>query len=124
MASAIPGTPSEALSVGTFSRPRKPTLSVACFPSELHAPESGRPMEIDWQSEGADFGRALEALTALLVAEEPLATVLDRVTALACEGIRDCDFASVTSMREEEFETVACSDPIALEIDQAQYADD
>jgi GAF domain-containing protein len=78
-------------------------------------------MTIDWQRGDSALGRALEELTELLVAEEPLSTVLARVIELACTGIDGCDLGSITWMTDEVFETVAYSDPIALEIDQAQY---
>jgi GAF domain-containing protein len=81
-------------------------------------------MSIGWTGEGSELARAVEALTELLVGEEAPATVLDRVTELACTAIEGCDLASITSMSDELFETIAYSHVDALEIDEAQYADD
>ena len=67
---------------------------------------------------------AVDELVALLVAEEPLETVMDRVVAFACAGIDGCDLASVTYMRDGKPETIACTDEVANEIDQAQYGAD
>src|SRR5205823_2333260 len=63
------------------------------------------------------------ALSELLVAEESLVVVLDRVVALACGAIGSCDAASVTYMMSEKPLTIACTNPIAQEIDDAQYAE-
>jgi GAF domain-containing protein len=81
-------------------------------------------MSIDWVEGGSEITRAIEELTELLVGEEQLEVVLTRVTELAWRAIDGCDLASITSMRDEMFETVAYSHRDALEIDEAQYADD
>jgi GAF domain-containing protein len=81
-------------------------------------------MSIDGHLEESFFARALEQLAEVLVAEESLSVVLDRVIALARDAISGCDLASVTWMSEQMFETVAFSHPDALVIDEAQYTDD
>jgi GAF domain-containing protein len=78
----------------------------------------------NWQ--GEEFGllrSALEDLTELLVSEESLAIVLQRVVALACDGIGACDLASITYMRDGRPETVVTTDPVAEEIDDVQYGE-
>jgi GAF domain-containing protein len=67
---------------------------------------------------------SLDELTALLVTEEPLESVLARIVELALHGIGACDYASVTTMRGTEPETVVCTDPIAQQIDEVQYEHD
>jgi GAF domain-containing protein len=67
---------------------------------------------------------SLVELASLLLAEETLETTLQRVVGLASNAIRGCAFASVTYMRDDQPETVVSTDPIALDIDQAQYASD
>jgi GAF domain-containing protein len=71
----------------------------------------------------APFRSALDTLTELLVEEEPLATVLQRIVTLARAGIGGCDLASITLMHEGAPETIVFTDPAADTIDQAQYAD-
>jgi GAF domain-containing protein len=78
-------------------------------------------MTVGWDDA---FRASFDDLTALLVAEEPLQTVLQRVVDLACTAIPGCDFASVTLMKDGVPETIVCTDPIALQIDRAQYEHD
>jgi GAF domain-containing protein len=81
-------------------------------------------MTIGWEHEDGSFRASLDELTALLVAEERLETVLHRVVELACSGIGACDVASVTDMTRVEPETIVSSDAIAVQIDQVQYEHD
>jgi GAF domain-containing protein len=83
-------------------------------------------MDIGWpEDDGAAFRAALDELTALLVAEESLEVVLRRVVELACAGIGACSLASVTVVRSgREPETIAYTDPVAAQIDEAQYEHD
>jgi GAF domain-containing protein len=67
---------------------------------------------------------SLAALTSLLVVEESLETVLQRVVELACGSIGGCDLASVTSMTEAKPVTIVFTDPVAEQIDNAQYDSD
>jgi GAF domain-containing protein len=77
---------------------------------------------IDWQNEdGSSFRASLDELTRLLVAEETVETVLQRVVDLACGSIGACDLASVTYMRGGAPETIVSTDPVAEQIDDAQY---
>jgi GAF domain-containing protein len=75
-------------------------------------------------SDDSSFRASLTELTALLVAEESLEVVLQRVVDLACGSIGACDLASVTTIRDQEAQTLVCTDPVADEIDQAQYEHD
>ena len=72
----------------------------------------------------AAFRASLDELTALLVTEEPLETVLRRVASLACHGLGACDFASVTDTTQAEPTTIIATDPVADQIDQVQYQND
>lgn len=82
-------------------------------------------MAIGWQDgDGASLRAAVDELIALLVAEERLEAVLDRVAQLACDGIGACDLASVTTLEAGVFCTLVSTEPAALEIDQAQYDSD
>jgi len=60
-------------------------------------------------------------LGTLLVREESLQTVLQRVVDLARGGIGECDLASVTYLKDGQAETIVSTDLLAEEIDQAQY---
>src|SRR5436190_21144789 len=81
-------------------------------------------MTIGWPEHEASFRESLAELVDLLVVEETLPAVLQRVVGLACSGIGECDLASVTAMKEREFETIVYTDPVAEAIDQVQYAAD
>jgi GAF domain-containing protein len=81
-------------------------------------------MTISWFEEDSSFQASLAALVDLLVVEESLPTVLERVVALACAGVGECDLASITTQHEDEFQTIAQTDQIAVTIDHAQYAAD
>ncbi len=80
-------------------------------------------MTIGWLEDESSFRASLTALIDLLVADETLEELLERVIALARQGIRGCDLASITTMADGEFQTSVSSEPAALAIDQAQYAD-
>jgi len=79
-------------------------------------------MTIGWFEEDSSFQASLAALVDLLVVEESLPTVLERVVALACDGVGECDLASITTHQNNEYQTIAQTDPIAVVIDEAQYA--
>ena len=82
-------------------------------------------MAIDWSHDDSPGLRAaFDELTELLVREESLETVLQRVVALARSGIGACDLASVTYMHDGPPSTIVCTDSAAEEIDQAQYDHD
>jgi GAF domain-containing protein len=55
-----------------------------------------------------------------MVDEEPLETTLQRVATLVCLSVDGCDLASVT-LEGTTARTAACTDEIALAIDEAQY---
>src|SRR4051812_17754910 len=103
---------------------REVDLERRLLPSQLSRSGKWTAVSLDWHLEESPFACALEQLAELLVAEEALSVVLDRVIALAGDAISGCDLASVTWMNEQMFETVAFSHPDALAIDEAQYADD
>jgi len=81
-------------------------------------------MAIGWHEAGSVFRASLDELTELLVAEETLPAVLERVVSLACTAIEACDYASVTWMNQDQPETIVCTNPLAEQIDAAQYAGD
>jgi GAF domain-containing protein len=75
----------------------------------------------EWKSEDSPLRAALHDLATLLVREESLQTVLQRVVELARGGIGECDLASVTYLNDGRAETIVSTDLLAEEIDQAQY---
>jgi GAF domain-containing protein len=70
------------------------------------------------------FVESLRELAQLMVDEESLDRTLQRVVTLACMSLTGCDLASVTVERAGQPRTAACTDKIALTIDEAQYAGD
>jgi GAF domain-containing protein len=79
---------------------------------------------IDFGDQTDAFVASLHELAGLLIADETLVTLLDRVVTLACSTVPNCDYASVTYMEGSVPSTPAASNPIAAQIDQAQYEDD
>jgi GAF domain-containing protein len=70
------------------------------------------------------FVQSLHELSRLIVDEETLETTLQRVATLVCLSLDGCDLASVT-LEGTTNRTAACTDEVALRIDEAQYdADD
>ncbi len=67
---------------------------------------------------------SLQQLTELLVAEEHLETVLQRVVDLAQTTIGACDLASITYLTDAGPTTMVCTDPAAESIDEVQYTTD
>jgi GAF domain-containing protein len=65
---------------------------------------------------------SLVALSQVLVADGTLETTLEHVASLACRTVEGCDMAGVTMMHNAKPVTAACSDPVALAIDEVQYA--
>jgi GAF domain-containing protein len=64
---------------------------------------------------------AMSELSSLLVDEDDLAGMLDRVSRLATRSIPDCDSAGITLLQGGSPMTAAASDPRTLEVDEAQY---
>jgi GAF domain-containing protein len=64
---------------------------------------------------------AMAELASLLVDEDDLPGMLDRVSQLAVRSIPDCDSAGVTLLAGDEPITAAASDHRTLAVDQAQY---
>ena len=64
---------------------------------------------------------AMTELASLLVDEDDLPGMLDRVSRLAVRSIPDCDSAGVTLLAGDEPLTAAASDRRTLAVDQAQY---
>lgn len=64
---------------------------------------------------------AMTELAALLVDEDDLPGMLDRVSRLAVRSIPDCDSAGVTLLAGDEPMTAAASDQRTLTVDIAQY---
>jgi GAF domain-containing protein len=69
------------------------------------------------------FVESLRALSGLMVDEESLDHTLQRVVTLACISLSGCDMASVT-LEDGRTRTAACTDKIALAMDESQYAAD
>ncbi|MEY2396989.1 MAG: hypothetical protein QOJ00_163 [Actinomycetota bacterium] len=67
-----------------------------------------------------DFVRNLQELSRVMVDEESLDNTLQRVATLATASVDGCSLASVT-LEGESKRTAASTDPIALELDVAQY---
>ena len=67
------------------------------------------------------LGRVVGALAAFVVGRQPLVETLNRVVELAREGIATADYVAVTTLRNGRPETSVATDPMILEIDQAQY---
>jgi GAF domain-containing protein len=72
--------------------------------------------------EGLD--NAIRVLSRLLLAEETFETTLSRVASLACRTLENCDMASVTLMNDGRPSTPVQTDPVAGELDAAQYRSD
>jgi GAF domain-containing protein len=69
------------------------------------------------------FLHSLQELSRLMVHEETLENTLQRVATLVCLSVEGCDLASVT-LEGPRARTAACTDKVALSIDEAQYAGD
>jgi GAF domain-containing protein len=68
-----------------------------------------------------DLTAAMAELASLLVDEDDLPGMLDRVARLAARSIPDCDSAGVTLATEGEPLTAAATDARTLAVDRAQY---
>src|SRR5881628_1036200 len=64
---------------------------------------------------------AMAELASLLVDEDDLAGMLERVGRLGVRAIPDCDSAGVTLLEGGSPMTAAASDPRTLAVDDAQY---
>jgi len=64
---------------------------------------------------------AMNELASLLVDDDDLPGMLDRVSRLAARSIPDCDSAGVTLLAGDEPTTAAASDRRTLAVDEAQY---
>jgi GAF domain-containing protein len=71
------------------------------------------------ESEGLD--NALRALSRLLLSEETLEATHGRVASLACRSLPGCDLASVTMITDGRPSTPVQTDPLAADLDAAQY---
>jgi GAF domain-containing protein len=79
---------------------------------------------IDFGDETESFVASVVQLGQLLLTEETLEATLERVTKLACRGIGECEFASVSYLDGAKPFTLVATDPIAEQLDRIQYADD
>lgn len=68
-----------------------------------------------------DLAFALVELSELLIDQEPLDDVLQRVADLAAGAVPGCTAAGVTLLQDDRWTTAAHSDPLVLDIDQQQY---
>ena len=64
---------------------------------------------------------AIRTLSRLLLSEETLEATLSRVASLACRTLPACDLASVTMINDGRPSTPTQTDPLAGELDSAQY---
>jgi len=64
---------------------------------------------------------ATRILSRLLLAEETLEATLSRVADLACRALVACDMASLTMINDGQPSTPVQTDPVAGELDAAQY---
>lgn len=65
--------------------------------------------------------KAIQSLSRLLLSEETLEATHDRVASLACRTLPACDIASVTMINDGRPSTPVQTDPLAAELDSAQY---
>lgn len=68
-----------------------------------------------------EIAAALAELAQLLGADESLEASLERIVALCCETIPDCDIATITLVMGGAPRTVASTDALGTAIDTAQY---
>lgn len=71
--------------------------------------------------ESDELALALVELSELLLDEQPLDGVLQRVAELAAAVVPGCTAAGVTLLQDDRWSTAAHSDPLVLAIDQQQY---
>ena len=64
---------------------------------------------------------AIRILSRLLLSEETLEATLSRVASLACRTLRACDLASVTMINDGRPSTPVQTEPLASDLDAAQY---
>ena len=64
---------------------------------------------------------AIRTLSRLLLSEETLEAMLSRVADLACRTLPACDLASVTLINDGRPSTPVQTDPLAGDLDSAQY---
>lgn len=64
---------------------------------------------------------AVRILSRLLLAEETLDATLSRVAGLACRTLEACDMASLTMINDGRPSTPVQTDPVAGDLDSAQY---
>ncbi len=76
----------------------------------------------DDRDRGADVTDAVAELSEMLVDDADLPTLLQRVAELALRTVADCAAASVTLVEEPGPRTAAHTGPLALELDEVQYA--
>ena len=67
---------------------------------------------------------AVRILSRLVLAEETLETTLSRVAGLACRTLEPCDLASVTMINQGRPSTPVQTEPLASDLDAAQYRSD
>jgi GAF domain-containing protein len=71
-----------------------------------------------------DLDAAVRILSRLVLAEETLDETLDRVANLACRTLPACDLASVTMINDGRPATPVQTEPLATDLDAAQYRSD
>ena len=71
--------------------------------------------------DGEALDKAVRTLSRLLLSEETLEATHGRVAGLACGTLRCCDLASVTMVTDGRPSTPVHTDPLAGDLDSAQY---
>jgi GAF domain-containing protein len=69
-----------------------------------------------------DFHDSLLELSSLLLGEETIYSVLERIAELACASIPGCSHCGVSLLTDERVTTAAATDGTTLQLDGAQYA--
>jgi GAF domain-containing protein len=69
-----------------------------------------------------DFHDSLLELSTLLLGEETLHDILQRIVDLACASVPGCSHCGISLLSEERVTTAAATDGTTLQLDGAQYA--
>src|SRR4051812_30663157 len=69
-----------------------------------------------------DFHDSLFELSTLLLGEETLHSILQRIVDLACASVPGCSHCGVSLLEQERVSTAAATNGVTLQLDGAQYA--
>src|SRR5687767_9632385 len=85
----------------------------------------GRAASTTWEARmigPEDFHDSLLELSTLLLGEETLHDILQRIVDLACASVPGCSHCGVSLLSEGRVTTAAATDGTTLQLDGAQYA--